>query len=356
MKALKGGFTTGSCAAAAAKAAVMLLSGEDHDDSVEITLPDNTKVRFDIHESLLEQDPASAVVIKDAGDDPDVTDGAHVTVTAAWNDTDELALFAGDGVGTVTLPGLQVPPGEPAINPVPRAMLQSAVREVTQRGVRITVSVPGGRELAKRTFNPKLGIVDGVSILGTTGRVKPYSCEAIRESLKCSLDIAAALGVKCPVLVPGNIGSKAAALHLAVEDKQVVQVSNEWGFMLDALVAHNFERVLAVGHPGKLAKLAAEHWDTHSSRSPSAVPFVTELASETLNRPLDEANTVDGLFTALDARDSATLALALSHRIRVAVADRLKWPLERVAVAITNMSGQILGHEGDLTHWKETGT
>ncbi|MDP6524812.1 MAG: cobalt-precorrin-5B (C(1))-methyltransferase CbiD [Kiritimatiellia bacterium] len=356
MKALKGGFTTGSCAAAAAKAAVMLLSGDDHGDSVEITLPDNTRVCFGIHESLLEPDAASVVIIKDAGDDPDVTDGAHVTVTAAWNDTDEIAIFAGDGVGTVTLPGLQVPPGEPAINPVPRAMLQSAVRGVTQRGVRITISVPGGRELAKRTFNPKLGIVDGVSILGTTGRVKPYSCEAIRESLKCSLDIAAALGIKCPVLVPGNIGSKAAALHLALQDKQVVQVSNEWGFMLDAMAEQDFERVLALGHPGKLAKLAEGHWDTHSSRSPSAVPFTTALASETLNRNIDTPNTVDGLFASLDAKDSASLALALSHRIRVAVANRLEWDHGRVAIAITNMSGQVLGHEGDLTDWKETGT
>ena len=352
MKSLRGGYTTGSCAAAAAKAAAMLLSGDDCGDSVEISLPDGQHVRFDIHERLLANDSASAVVIKDAGDDPDVTDGAHVTVTAAWHDSDDITLLAGDGVGTVTLPGLQVPPGEPAINPVPRAMVQSAVREVTERGVLITISVPGGKELAEKTFNAKLGIVNGVSILGTTGRVKPFSCEAIRQSLKCSLDITAALGIKRPVLVPGNIGGKAAELRLCTKDHQVVQVSNEWGFMLDRLCEHDFESILVLGHPGKLAKLAAGHWDTHSSRSPSAAPFVAELATDVLSRPVEEPNTVDGLFTDLDAEESALLARTLSHSIRLAVAGRLTWDPSRVAVAITNMNGRILGHDGNLDHWQ----
>jgi len=355
MKRLRGGYTTGSCAAAAAKAAVMMLSGDDCGDSVEITLPDGMKVRFDLHERLLENHSATVVVIKDAGDDPDVTDGAHVTVTAVWNDSDEIALCAGEGVGAVTLPGLQVPPGEPAINPVPRAMVRSAVREVTGRGVRITISVPGGRELARKTFNGKLGIVGGVSILGTTGRVKPFSCDAIRQSLKCSLDIAAGLGIKCPVLVPGNIGAGAAARHLSVTDKQVVQVSNEWGFMLDALTGQGFERILVLGHPGKLAKLAAGHWDTHSSRSPGAVPFVAALAADIFSRQVDEPNTVEGFFAALDANESELFARALSLRIRRAVAERLKWDRERVAVAITDMNGRMLGQDGDLTHWKEAG-
>ncbi|NQT93087.1 MAG: cobalamin biosynthesis protein CbiD [Lentisphaerae bacterium] len=354
MKTLREGFTTGSCSAAAAKAAVTLLSGKEQGNSVEITLPDETKVSFTIHESLLQDDSASVVITKDAGDDPDVTDGAHVTVTAAWNDTDEIVLAAGDGVGTVTLPGLQVPPGEPAINPVPRAMVTSAVREVTGRGVLITISVPGGRELAKKTFNPKLGIVDGISILGTTGRVKPYSCEAIRESLKCSLDITAALGTRYPVLVPGNIGGRAAEQHLCIGDKQVVQAGNEWGFMLDAVAEHEFDGVLVLGHPGKLAKLAAGHWDTHSSRSPSAAPFVATLATEVFNRHIAEPNTVDGLFTELDPKDGELLARTLSRRIRRAVADRLKWDMERVAVAIANMRSQVLGSDGDLTHWQET--
>ncbi len=353
MKSLKGGYTTGSCSAAAAKAAVMLLSGNDCGDSVDITLPEGASVRFAIHERLLENHAATAVVIKDSGDDPDVTNGAHIMVTATWNDTDQIALVAGEGVGTVTLPGLQVPPGEPAINPGPRAMVQAAVREVTERGVRLTISVPNGKALATKTFNGKLGIVDGISILGTTGRVKPYSCEAVKESLKCSLDIAAALGIRYPILVPGNIGAKAAALGLSVAKKQVVQTSNEWGFMLDAVAGHRFEGVLVLGHPGKLAKLAAGHWDTHSSRSPSAAPYVAALATEVFGRDVPEPNTVDGLFAELEAKESALLARTLSLRIRRAVAERLKWDIEQVAVAITNMRSEILGHDGDLTHWKE---
>lgn len=353
MKTPKGGFTTGSCSAAAAKAAAMLLCGEDPGESVDITLPDGTNARFDIHERLLRDDSASAVVIKDAGDDPDVTDGAHVTATAAWSDTDEVLLVAGEGVGTVTLPGLQVPPGTPAINPVPRAMVKRVVRDVTERGVRITISVPGGKELAEKTFNPRLGIVDGISILGTTGRVKPYSCEAVRESLKCSLDITAALGISYPVLVPGNIGERAAEQHLGVEDKQVVHAGNEWGFMLDAVAEHGFDGVLLLGHPGKLAKLAAGHWDTHSSRSPGAGPFVALLAAELFHRHVDEPNTVEGLFAGVEATERESLARTLSHRIRLAVADRLKWDMERVAVAVTDMRSHIVGCDGSMEHWKE---
>lgn len=355
MTMLRGGYTTGTCSAAAAKAATMVLCGQDCGTSVAITLPAGDTVYLDIRERYIADGTATAVVIKDAGDDPDVTDGAHVTVTAAWSDDDEFALLAGDGVGTVTLPGLQVPPGGPAINPVPRAMVRSAVREVTERGVRITISVPGGKELARRTFNRKLGIEGGVSILGTTGRVKPYSCEAIKQSLKCSLAVAAALGIRRPVLVPGNIGAAAAAQHLVVVAKQVVPVSNEWGFMLDALHDHDFEDLLVLGHPGKLAKLATGHWDTHSSRSPSASPFAADLAAKVFKRPVEEPNTVDGLFTALEEEERTLLARTLAHHIRLAVAARLEWGLSRVTVAITDMQSCMLGHEGNLNRWKEAG-
>lgn len=351
MKTLRGGFTTGSCSAAAAKAAVMLLSGEDHGDSVEITLPDGMQVRFDIHESSFENGSASVVIIKDAGDDPDVTNGAHVTVTAAWNDTDEISFLAGDGVGTVTLPGLQVSPGKPAINPMPRAMMESAVREVTERGVRITVSVPGGKELAKRTFNANLGIVDGISILGTTGRVRPFSCQAIRESLKCSLDITAASGIKYPVFVPGNIGERAAATVLVLKDRQVVRVGNEWGYMLDSARGHEFGSILVMGHPGKLAKLADGHWDTHSSRSPTATVFVARLASEVLDCAAEDPNTVEGLFAALNDSDKELVAVSLSQRIRCAIADRLSWAQARVCVALIDMQGCVLGHAGEMKPW-----
>ncbi len=351
MMVLRGGFSTGSCAAAAAKAAVTLLSCKYQSQSVEITLPDGSHATFDVPEMALSAGSAYAVVIKDAGDDPDVTNGAHITATAVWHDTDEIALLAGDGIGTVTLPGLQVPPGGPAINPVPRAMIESAVREATDRGVRITISVPGGAELAKKTFNARLGIVGGLSILGTTGRVRPFSCEAMREALKCSLDITAAAGIEHPVLVPGNIGANAAATLLALKDQQVVHVGNEWGYILDAAAKHGFKRILIVGHPGKLAKLADGHWDTHSSRSPTAMGFVTQLASELLARAVAEQNTVDGLFGTFTDNEKELVAAELAERVRSAIADRLGCAPSLFCVTLVDMAGGILGSVGELKEW-----
>ena len=148
-----------------------------------------------------------------------------------------LPFVAGEGVGTVTKPGLQVPPGEPAINPVPRQMILAAIRDVTARGVRVEISLPGGREIAAKTFNPRLGIEGGLSILGTTGIVRPYCTRALQDALKCTLDVAAACGVTAPVLVPGNIGASAARRHFSLREEQVIEAGNEWGFVLDLLFA-----------------------------------------------------------------------------------------------------------------------
>ena len=178
----------------------------------------------------------------------------------------------------MTKPGLAIPPGEPAINPVPRRMIREAVREVTPRGVRVTISIPGGGELARKTFNPRIGIVGGLSILGTTGIVRPFSCSAIRETLRCTLNVAAAAGIRAPVFVPGHIGERAARAHFRVADEQIVEVGNEWGFVLDEALGRPFSALLILGHPGKLAKLTAGDWDTHSGRSGSALPVVAAHA------------------------------------------------------------------------------
>ena len=180
----------------------------------------------------------------------------------------------GEGVGTVTKPGLAIPPGEAAINPVPRQMIRDSVREVTDRAVRVTVSIPDGEALAAKTFNPKLGVRGGLSILGTTGRVRPFSCPALQESLRCALQVALALGLKDLVFVPGHIGEKAAHRHFVLRPEQVIEVSNEWGYMLGQAAREKVPRLLVLGHPGKLVKLAEGMWDTHSSRSGSALPLV----------------------------------------------------------------------------------
>ena len=152
-------------------------------------------------------------------------------------------------------------------------MIRDSVREVTDRAVRVTVSIPDGETLAAKTFNPKLGVRGGLSILGTTGRVRPFSCPALQESLRCALQVALALGLKDLVFVPGHIGEKAAHRHFVLRPEQVIEVSNEWGYMLGQAVREKVPRLLALGHPGKLAKLAEGMWDTHSGRSRKRAAF-----------------------------------------------------------------------------------
>jgi len=372
------GFTTGSCAAAAAKAAVQFLCTGEEPRSVEIALPDGTRASFPLLYVRRQDDGAVAAVRKDAGDDPDVTDGAIVVAAIFWTDngSDDLALAkgckyteiapvdvhleaergaahlearngnvhfeAGEGVGRVTKPGLSIPPGEPAINPIPRRMIEAALREVTPRGIKVTLSIPGGEKLATRTFNSRLGIEGGLSILGTSGRVRPFSCPAVRTSLKYCLNVAAATGVERPVFVPGHIGARAARRHLGVTDEQIIEVSNEWGFILDAAASCPFKVVMILGHPGKLAKLAMNQWDTHSSRSPSAVPFVTDMAARVLGKELGEGNTVEGIFATLSSRESKMLGDELAGAVCRAIRKRTEAAWE-VNVILVNMKGDLIG-------------
>ena len=187
---------------------------------------------------------------------------------------------AGEGVGTVTKPGLAIPPGEPAINPVPRRMIREAVREVTPRGVRVTISIPGGGELARKTFNPRIGDRRGALDPGDHGDRPPLQLFGDARIAPLHLDVAAAAGIRAPVFVPGHIGERAARAHFRVADEQIVEVGNEWGFALDEALRRPFSALLILGHPGKLAKLTAGDWDTHSGRSGSALPVVARMHAD----------------------------------------------------------------------------
>jgi cobalt-precorrin-5B (C1)-methyltransferase len=349
---MRQGYTTGTCAAAAARAAVLLLLGKPVPGAVEVILPDRARVRLPVDSSRVCGSFAEATVLKDAGDDPDITNGLPITVRASWNRCGEVILKAGEGIGTVTKPGLQVRPGEPAINPVPAVMIRSAVRRLTGRGVDITISIPGGRELAARTFNPRLGIAGGLSVLGTTGRVRPFSCSAVRQTIGCCMDIARACGIDRPVLVPGHIGEKAARRHFSLKPEQVIEVSNEWGHALDILPDHRFPAVLILGHPGKLAKLAQRSFDTHSSRSASALPLVRDLGHDISGQRIPDVPTVEGVFSALGSRDRKRLGNALAAAVRSAAASRLKAAMP-VAVLLVDMKGSRLGAAGDLSPWEK---
>ncbi|MCX6966847.1 MAG: cobalt-precorrin-5B (C(1))-methyltransferase CbiD [Verrucomicrobia bacterium] len=348
---LRTGYTTGACAAAAAKAATTLLCGKLAPEAVEIPLPDGSRVRFPVVACGLEGETAQASVCKDAGDDPDITHQSTIVASVTFTEGDDVQFAAGDGVGTVTKPGLSLAPGEPAINPAPRGMIRQAVREVTARGVRVTVSIPGGCELAARTFNPRLGIQGGLSVIGTSGIVKPFSAPALTASLACALDVATASGVRAPVLVPGNIGERAALKNFPLDAGQIIQVSNHWGFMLDRASEMPFERLLVLGHPGKLAKLIDGEWDTHSSHSASAVGVVTRLAEKMWGGPVSESATVEGIFEWLPREMSLQLGNALAAAVREAITVRIGSEKE-IAITLINLAGGILGADGDLSPWK----
>lgn len=347
---LRSGYTTGTCAAAAAKAATMILEGLPTPKSVEVGLPDGTRVTLAVAKCGRKAESAWAAVQKDAGDDPDVTDGVLVEGTVRWLDGEKVVLAAGEGVGTVTRPGLAVPPGKPAINPVPRRMIRDAVREVTNRGIKVVISIPGGKELAEKTFNPRLGIVGGLSILGTLGIVRPFSSSALRDSLKCALDVAKACQVKSLVFVPGRIGEHAAQRHFRLSREQLIEVSNEWGFMLDQARGFPFDHLLVLGHPGKLAKLADGQWDTHSKRSRSAVPMVAELAEKLFARSMERPATVEAILMGLIEVERTALADELASRIAAAVHARINGHFP-VSVVLVNLKGDIMGRHGDLDPW-----
>lgn len=267
-KKLRLGYTTGSCAAAAAKAAAyMLLSGR-RKERISLETPKGIPLELDTEDIEAGEGFVSCAVRKDAGDDPDVTDGALVYARVAFSDEPGVLIDGGVGVGRVTKPGLDQPVGSAAINSVPRKMITENVLEVMKlfdcEGLSVTVSIPNGEELAKRTFNPRLGIVGGISVLGTTGIVEPMSEKALVDTIRTELNQRRALGNKNVLLTPGNYGAEFIKTTLGIDPEKAVQTSNFIGDSLDICRGSGFERILLIGHIGKLVKLAGNMMNTHS--------------------------------------------------------------------------------------------
>lgn len=265
-RGLRTGWTTGTCAAAAAKAAVAGLVSGTAPEEVEVGLPGGQRVTFPVERDGLD---SRCVVVKDAGDDPDCTDGARMTAEAVWAGSPDLAaeLRAGPGVGTITKPGLGLPVGAPAINPVPRRMILAAVAEVTTRPVILTISVPGGLDMAAKTSNARLGILGGISILGTTGIVRPFSTAAYRASVVQQVDVAAAQGERTIVLATGSRSERAAFRLCGVPEVCIVEVGDFTGIALRRAASAGMHRAVFVGMAGKITKLAAGVMMTHFHRS-----------------------------------------------------------------------------------------
>lgn len=278
-KALRTGWTTGTCASAAAKAAAMLLESGQAPRWVEVALPSGRRVTFAVDSASLGTGCATAVVVKDAGDDPDVTHGAHLTATVSWSGGEGVELCGGEGVGVVTKEGLGLPVGGPAINPVPRKVISQAVREVAgSRGVRVVISVPDGERMARKTTNRRLGILGGISILGTTGIVRPFSTASWRASVMQAVRVAAAQGERTIVLCTGGRTEKGAiALLPTLPEVCFVEVGDFTGAALGVARESGMKRVVFVGMVGKLTKLASGVLMTHYTRSSVDIGLLAEI-------------------------------------------------------------------------------
>jgi len=266
---LRLGYTTGSCAAAASKAAAwMLLSGR-RKEHISLETPKGITLSLAVEDIAQGTGSVSCAVRKDAGDDPDVTDGALVYAEVGFCETPGIFIEGGAGVGRVTKPGLDQPVGSAAINSVPRRMIKENVEEVARLfdyggGLSVVISIPEGEALAKKTFNPRLGIVGGISVLGTTGIVEPMSEKALVDTIRAELTQRRALGAESVLLTPGNYGAEFIKASLGFDPEIAVQTSNFIGDALDICRELGYKRILLIGHIGKLVKLAGNMMNTHS--------------------------------------------------------------------------------------------
>lgn len=342
---LRSGFTTGACATAAAKAALRCLLGCEVGDLVEIGFPDGERLALPVASCSLIPTPASvwpekgafpepaatrkaatATVVKDAGDDPDVTNGISIVATVTFSDEPGIHFLRGEGVGRITLPGLGLPIGGPAINKVPRQMMENELTALYDGGLDVTISVPGGCELAKRTFNPKLGVLDGISIIGTSGIVRPFSNEAFVESVKREIEVAIAVGT--PTLVI-NSGAKSEAFLKArypeLPAQAFVHYGNFIGETLKIAADLSVRNVVMGIMLGKAVKLAEGHLDTHSRSVVMNKSFLKEVAAEAgcsdaAAEAIDSLTLARELWKGLPQADAKKFFAAIQRRCEAACA------------------------------------
>lgn len=320
---LRSGFTTGTCATAAATAALLSLLEDDNIQKVNVTLPDGEVMTLPIKNvKTIDSETASASVVKDAGDDPDVTNGVEIVATVSLADHGEVRFHGGEGIGTVTLPGLGLPTGSPAINPVPRKMMTETLLYIYPSGCDVTISAPGGEALALKTFNPRIGVVGGISIIGTSGVVMPFSNEAFLESIRCEMEVAIAVGCNRIVINSGARSEKSVRrLYPELPDAAFIHYGNAIGETLK-IADELGVRDLTVGVMlGKAVKLAEGNMDTHSHKVTMNRGFLMNVAkdagcSESSIKIMENLNMARELWQSLSNEDATLFFPTLLRRCK----------------------------------------
>lgn len=360
------GYTTGSCAAAAAKAAVKMLLAKEPVDTVKLLTPKGILLYLEIADVRQTEDTVSCAVRKDGGDDPDATHGLLIYARAEKTKETGISIEGGPGVGRVTRKGLDQPPGAAAINHVPREMILREVQEVCEKetysgGILITIYVPGGAEAAEHTFNPRLGIEGGISILGTSGIVIPMSEEALIESIRLEMKMRKAAGARFLLAAPGNYGQDFLKEGLGLDTSQCVLCSNYIGEMLDIAAELELEGVLLISHIGKIIKVSGGIMNTHSRCADAraelmAAQAVRAGASLETVKEILASNTTDEAIEILYKADMVDPVMdEAAARIRESMQQRCKNVLLTEAVMFSNVHGLLgktAGADAMLRHFR----
>ena len=354
---LRRGWTTGACATAATRAAAEALITGQFPDPVLIRLPGGSEVGFALAETRLLPNAAEAGVVKDAGDDPDVTHGAMIRARVSRGPVGSgISFAAGEGVGMVTLPGLPIPPGEPAINPVPRRMMAEALAEVSARfgagpDWAVEISIPGGAALAEKTLNGRLGIRGGLSVLGTTGIVIPFSCSAWIDSIHRGVDVARALNLGHVAAATGRTSEEAVQQLYGLPDAALIDMGDFVGGTLKYIRRHPVPLLTIAGGPAKMTKLAQGRLDLHSKRGSVDAEALAELAREIgadakLVEAIGSANTTLHAFQLAAGLPLAQAIAARAHATAQAVLDEAPVALE---ILIIDRTGGLIARHPPLS-------
>ena len=343
---LRRGWTTGACATAATKAAYQAALTGEFPELIEILLPKGERPRFVLSLKELVPGGARVGIVKDAGDDPDVTHGATIIATVVVGG-DGVRFKAGKGVGVVTKPGLPVPPGEPAINPAPRRMMTEVIAELAaahgvEPNVEVEISIPNGEELAARTWNVRLGIVGGLSILGTTGIVHPFSCSAWIHSIHRGIDVARAIGLLHVAGATGSTSEAAVQKLYGLPIEALLDMGDFAGGMLKYLRVHPVPRVTVAGGFGKIAKLAQGSLDLHSSRSQVDFAWLASLLPDAARQQARHANTAQEVLELARAA-GVDIVPEVARAALATVRTTLRGASIEADVVVVNREGAILG-------------